>query len=124
MCTFPEVRTYIDGSILHWCVCFRVVYFLKVGRRAVAAVELFWSVIIFSASVPVSLCYQIEAGISAINPFLVPGRIRLSELTGSEMWFSAGRNYLFFCPEGAYLLVPTENIRIALMLYGKVDFNP
>lgn len=31
-----------------------------------------------------------------------------------------------FCPERAYLPVPTENIRITLKLYGKVvlDYNP
>lgn len=132
LCTFPEVRTYIDGSILRCCVCFRVVYSLQVGRRTVAAVE-YSGVWLFLVSeflaVPVSLCYQIEAGISWDKPLSGSWQnVRLSRLRGSEMCFFAGRNYCgggFFCPEGACLLVPTENIRIALILYGKVvsDYN-
>lgn len=30
------------------------------------------------------------------------------------------RDFLFFSPEGTCIPLPTENIRIALMLYGKV----
>ena len=51
LCTFPEVHTYIDGSIQRWCVCvcvwFRVVYFLQVGRCRGCCSGVFWSVIIF-----------------------------------------------------------------------------
>ncbi len=66
------------------CVCSCVVHFLQVERRTLAAVE-YSGVCLFLVSefllVPVSLCYQIEAGILLIDPILVPGGV----VRGSEM---------------------------------------
>lgn len=80
LCTLPEVHAYIDGSILHCCVC---LFYLVQILQACHCSRVFWSAIISGVwFLFVTMRYQTEAGFSTINPFLVSGRILHSRFRG------------------------------------------
>lgn len=102
LCTFPKVRTYIDGSILHWCVFFLCSVLSASGETYACCSGVFWSVIIFS--VWVFLCPRLSVlpnwgrhlRDKSISGFWQ--NLRLSRLRGLGMFF------LFFFQKGRTFL--------------------